>query len=370
MKLTLSNFLHTVWSTLAAGAMICAAACGGRSVSGVNGNGNDFPDGGPDSDAHRVDAIVFPDGRPPDGLPPDAWQPCEHDDAWWLEAVSLSEIQILNPMGGGDGIPEGVAVRIKAVVEVTGCDRMAGVRPHVDFDDKTVNLTGFVWRYNGDRACPSLLEYVPEYLSLPGLSPGDWDVYDFMINGPSTPFYVRPCLDGEDCHCYLWDGIPGEWGAQCSFDCMCKNRLDCNYEGDLTDAGFCYQTCSVDMDCPPVLFCHRDMLTDTPNGICMATGLIQECVEGQCAPGFECQYNPDVGASICTAVMDADHIDTPCATDCDCPAGFACAEVSDIGMKTCQIMCRGNRDCPAGLFCDAPELPNLSYCQMVFQPHE
>lgn len=351
---------------------IAGSGCGGRTVSGVNVNQND-DSGVPD--AHISDGTVQPDSSLSDALPPDAWQPCEYEDSWTLEPAILEEITVLNPMATGTGIPEGVSVRIKAMIPVTGCDRMAGVQytMYGGGTEGIIELSGFVWRYEGDRPCPDMMQFVPEFFSFPGLSVGEWEVYDALIDGPPTLFTVRTCMDGEDCYCDFWNGVPGDWGSSCNHDCMCQDELGCNYEGDTMNPGVCYETCSVTADCPVGLFCHHDMLSDTPNGVCLTTGLIDECVEGGCEPGFECRHNPEVGYRVCTAVMDPDYMDTPCEIDCDCPAGFSCLSLPYFDNKTCQIMCRGNQDCPdgIGIYCDGPgHLENLLICAFVAEPFD
>jgi len=322
--------------------MFLAVGCGGRAVSTSNNqnNGNTLiPDG-----AVPVDAATRPDG---------GTVTCDEDDAWELTATPLSDIVVLNPAMGGNGIPEGVTVRVEVTVTFTGCDEMAGVQHEVFGPDRMVLLTGYVWRYVGTRDCPSLLQTAVERIALRRLPAADWELMDYMINGPGLPFTVRPCGAGEDCTCDTWQGIPGAWGVACDFDCMCEPQLGCVMDG----SGGCYQTCSVSSDCPPQLFCN-EFLPQTSQGVCLSTGLIETCVSNEdCAPGYACLPVPDQGFSWCLPSMDTDHVGAVCAVDCDCPDGFSCVSLRSDESATCQIKCRGNQDCPRPTVCDNPGTP-------------
>jgi len=332
--------------------LVMAAGCGGRSVStaGNNNTNNNtmIPDGAVPTDA----------GDRPDG----GTVTCEGDDAWELTTVPLSDIVVLNPALGGNGIPQGVTVRVEIEVMFGGCDEMAGVQYEVFGQDHLVLLTGYVWRYVGTRDCPDMVQTGVERIALRRLPAGTWELLDYLINGPGVPFLVRPCDPGEDCTCDTWQGVPGDWGAACDFDCMCEAQLGCVMDG----SGGCYQTCSVTADCPVPLFCN-DFLPQTSQGVCLSTGMLDTCESNaDCDPGFACLPLPDQGFDWCQPAMDTDSIGTVCDVDCDCPDGFSCVGQRIGEAPTCQIRCRGNRDCPEPTFCDnfgSPTGMNRLVCQ-------
>lgn len=330
--------------------VLLAAGCGGRSVSSAENqnNGNTTtPDGSVPMDA----------GDRPDG----GTTPCDVDDAWQLMATPLSSITVLNPALGGNGIPQGVTVRVEVEVDYTGCDQMAGVQFDIFPQDLLVLLTGYVWRYEGSADCPHGLQTGVERIALPELTAGDWELLDSLINSPGVPFWVRPCTAAEDCTCDSWQGVPGDWGATCEYDCMCAPELGCVMDG----SGGCYQTCSVTSDCPLPLFCN-DFLPQTSTGVCLSTGLLESCTsDADCAAGYACLAEPELGL-VCLAAMDPDHRGTPCVVDCDCAQGFACVTLRPGEPPSCQIKCRGNRDCPRTTTCDDPGSPqgfNRLVCQ-------
>ncbi|MFH2008968.1 MAG: hypothetical protein ABI333_20430 [bacterium] len=324
--------------------------CGGRSVAG-NYNGSD-------AGTNPADAAVIPDAavRPDGGI-----VDCEFRDHWELTAAPLADIVVLNPQYGGNGIPQGVAVRVETTVSFTGCDELAGVQAELHPQDLTVLVAAYVWHYTGDRDCPSALKTGIERFAFPRLPAGNWEIWDYMINGPGVPFYIRDCSAGEDCFCDAWQGIPGDWGAACDFDCMCTERLDCVMDG----SGGCYQTCSVTADCLPPLFCN-EMLPQTSQGVCLSTGLLDSCiVDTDCAPGYACLPVEGENYNWCRAAMDRNRLWDPCEADCECDPGFSCVKTRPDGTRSCQIRCRGNQDCPRGTRCDSPDPgvgQNLLYC--------
>lgn len=321
---------------------LLAGGCGGRSVSTMDNNN----DG----------AVTLPDATAPAdaGDRPDSGTvTCAEDDAWELTVAPLSNIVVLNPALGGNGIPQGVTVRVEVTVDFEGCDELAGVQFDVFGQDSLVLLTGFVWRYVGSRDCPHVSHSGVERIALRRLPPGTWELLDYLINGPGVPFWVRACDAAEDCNCDAWQGVPGSWGATCDYDCMCEARLGCVMDG----SGGCYRTCSVTADCPIPLFCN-DFLPQTSQGVCMSTGMLDTCLSGaDCAVGFACLPVPDQGFDWCMPAMDTDHIDASCAVDCDCPEGFTCVSLRSDETATCQIKCRGNLDCPRPTTCDDPGSP-------------
>jgi hypothetical protein len=322
--------------------LMLAAGCGGRSVSSVdnqNNNNSSIPDAAVPADA----------GDRRDG----GTTTCEGEDAWELTPVPISNVAVLNPALGGDGIPEGVTVRVEVTVDFTGCDEMAGVQHEIFGPDRLVLLTGYIWRYVGTRSCPFLAQSAVERVALRRLPAGTWELLDYMINGPGIPFDVRPCGPTEDCTCDTWPGTPGDWGATCDFDCMCAAPLGCVMDG----SGGCYQTCSVTADCPLPLFCN-EFLPQTSQGVCLSTGLIESCLsDADCAAGFACLPVPDLGYDWCQPAMDTDYIGTTCAVDCDCPRGFSCVRLRSDEAPSCQIRCRGNQGCPRPTACDEPGSP-------------
>lgn len=321
--------------------LLLAAGCGGRSVSATHNQNNNatIPDAAVVTDAgDRLDSGTVT---------------CDEDDAWELTMVPLTDIVVLNPALGGDGIPEGVTVRVEVTVSFGGCDEMAGVQHDVFGQDLLVLLTGYVWSYVGSRSCPHLAQTGVERIALRRLPAGTWELLDYLINGPGLPFDVRPCDAGEDCNCDTWQGVPGDWGSACDFDCMCEARFGCVMDG----SGGCYQTCSVSPDCPVPQFCN-DFLPQTSQGVCMSTGLLETCQsDADCDPGFACLPVPDQGFDWCQPAMDTDYVGAPCAVDCDCPGGFSCVTQQTGDEPTCQIKCRGNRDCPHPTTCDDPGSP-------------
>ncbi len=323
--------------------LLLATGCGGRSVSVAANNNQDGSVTLPDATT-PTDAAVLSDG---------GTVTCAEDDAWELTLVPLSDIVVLNPALGGNGIPQGVTVRVEVSVDVLGCDEMAGVQFEVFGSDSLVLLTGYVWRYFGSRECPFSAETGVERIALRRLPPGTWELLDTMINGPGLPFVVRECAAAEDCTCDTWQGIPGAWGAACDFDCMCEGRLGCVLDG----SGGCYQTCSVSSDCPISLFCN-DVLPQTSQGVCLSTGLLESCESNtDCAAGYACLPVPELGFNWCLPAMDMDHMGATCAVDCDCRAGFSCVNRPEDEAPTCQIRCRGNLDCPRPTLCDDPSTP-------------
>lgn len=354
----------TVTMTVAMTAAMTTVGCGGRTIwasweDGGLEDGAGIPDSGT-----RLDATVRPDAN----------VTCEDPAQWEPLAVPLDRIEVLNPQWGGGGIPQGVAVRITAELTYTGCDEMAGIQAQVFPEDRTVLLTGFVWRYLGTRPCPFLASTGTEHFALADLPPGEFTVSDYLVNGPGTPFVIRPCASGEDCFCERWQGIPGDWGTACDFDCMCAAPLGCNYEGMVNMGPQCYETCSVSSDCPATLFCNEGFLPQTPEGICLSTGLIDACEgDADCPPGHTCEPDSAAGYDLCVATMATQPMGRTCTSDCDCPAGYSCVADPIAFAPSCQIRCRGNRDCPLGTFCDAWESPagagaNTLTCQFLPMP--
>ena len=94
-------------------ASMLLGACGGRSVSGT------LPDARVDS-TYRPDGGTPPDGgkRPDGGNQADAG--CVEGDSWQLVEVPLDSVTVLTNEAYPDRIPEGVAIRIEAVIEVGG----------------------------------------------------------------------------------------------------------------------------------------------------------------------------------------------------------------------------------------------------------
>jgi hypothetical protein len=284
---------------------------------------------------------------------------CTEDEWWELAVTPLDNVIVTSPhQPGGPGLSQGISVRLQAIVPVSGCDRLAAVQPTVEWQSQQVHLASWVWRYHGPQDCPEVLELVPEMLVLRDIEPGDWTVWDeFSMDGPGAlaEFHVEACRIGEDCGCALWDGIPGEAGASCYYDCQCAWPLSCVYEGMLDPewGGTCQQTCSVDADCPLPSQCLLNVL-DMPNGIC--SGWREDCEQqSDCPAGYDCRpLEDDPQYRFCQPDMEFDHNGDSCADDCDCPAGYDCLITNDIGMRSCHIRCRGNGDCPDYVTCEDP----------------
>lgn len=325
--------------------------CGGRNLGQTNTNDNRNGD-------RRDGSLPGRDGA----VPADAWVlpdsgVCEDGDWWELRATPLTSITVLNPQLGGDGIPSGVTVRVETVVNVTGCDELAGVQAEVHPADRTVILAGYVWKYHGPEVCPHESRDQPEYLAFEELVAGQWSLMDILPNDPGVPFWIRPCGPNEDCECNSWQGVPGDWGTTCDYDCMCQGGLGCGYD-EATPT--CYQTCSVTADCPIPLFCNF-FLPQSAQGVCMSTGMLDSCQsDTDCAAGFDCLPVEGTGYDWCQPAMATQPVGRPCGFDCDCPAGYVCAQTDDTMQRFCQIRCRGNQDCPAGMVCD-PEAAGTDF---------
>ena len=194
---------------------------------------------------------------------------------------------------------------------------------------------------------------------------------DALANAPSARIAIRPCGPREDCFCESSTDPPGGWGSSCDYDCSCEAPLHCNMEGTTSPGPQCFQTCSLSSDCPPLLFCNEGFLPQTPEGICLSTGLIDACAtDDDCPPGHACRPDSAAGHSLCVAAMPTQPMGNPCQSHCDCPAGYSCIADPIAFTPTCQIRCRGNRDCPEETFCDHPETPagpgsNLLTCQFL-----
>lgn len=338
---------------LGLGPAALGAGCGGRTFwANDDDAGIDDPDAATDPDA-RVDPDASTD---PDGGPPPQ---CIEDEWWELIATPLDSVTVTSPhQMGGPGLSRGISARVKALVPVGGCDRLAAVQPTVEWATQRIHLASWVWRYHGPAACPEMIALVPEMLVFRDLDPGTWSVWDeFSMDGPGAlaRLEVQACRVGEDCACNLWDGIPGEIGASCHYDCQCAWPLSCLYEGMLDPewGGSCQQTCSTDADCPLPSRCLFDVL-DMPTGIC--TDWREGCSDhADCAAGHACRpLEDDPQLRYCQPEMTPDSIGVQCGDDCDCPAGYDCVVLDDTGMRHCQIPCRGNGDCPESLTCEDP----------------
>ncbi len=352
---TLPNPQRALLALLATVAVfgLLLSGCGSRTVGGpIYFDGSIRPDG-----------IVSLDGSPPtDGSPHrDAGALCEPDTWWELVATPLESVTVLTQLPSDPGVDEGISVRLKATLLVSGCDRMAGVTPSADYDARRIHLLGYVWSYHGPAACPEVARLVPEIFVFRYLYPGLWDVVDDAYTGapdqPLAGFGVRECPGSEDCFCDLWDGIPGGPNASCRHDCQCQWPMSCLYEGmmDPTFGGSCQLTCSTSSDCTAPMYCLMDVM-DAPEGICVGTRA-DECAPGQpsdCPSGRVCLWQGEAGdgAYLCVPGPTDVFPGQPCAEDCDCPAGFTCDILDDTEMRSCQIQCRGNGDCPDGLACD------------------
>ncbi len=335
-------------STVALSAVV---GCGGRTLwANPDGGTNSTQDAATQRDsAVRPDAHVSPDG---------GGQECQEGEWWELGPTALDSVTVTSPQLSGPGMPQGVAVRLKAMVTLRGCDRLAGVTPSADWTTQQITLSAYVWHYQGLEDCPSQLSQAPEMFALSDLEQGTWTVWDaFSPDGPGAlaSFHMGDCVQGQDCFCDAWDGVPGTAGSQCQYDCMCQWPLTCVYEGmmDPTWGGTCQQTCSTDSDCPLPYQCVWNVL-DMPEGVCdfqRATCANDE----DCAEGFAClPWDENPTQRFCQPDMDPDLIYTQCEDDCDCPVGYQCLEMDDAGMRYCQIPCRGNGDCPEYLTCEDP----------------
>jgi hypothetical protein len=260
-------------------------------------------------------------------------------------------------------------------VAVNLCDQLAGVQSEVDTVQTRIHLRAYVWRYMGTYTCPPGIEYFDEYFAFRDLFAGSpWtivDAYEALPNPARATAVIRECMVGEDCNCTLWDGIPGRTGESCMYDCMCQWPLGCVWEGQTPPlgGGWCYKTCSVDADCPPPHKCVFNY-EDIPEGICEFAR--DECAGDQdCQPGFTCQYvsDPDGRGEFCLPNMSTTEVGETCADDCDCSDGLSCVVTDDIGMRSCQIKCRGDWDCPGEMCCDAGDLgwtDNLLRCDYCY----
>ncbi|MDY0004177.1 MAG: hypothetical protein RBU30_22955 [Polyangia bacterium] len=349
LAMLLAPALRLALAMLLAPALLLASGCGGRTPWGT------WQDAGPGQDAAPPrDSTVPRDSGPQ----PDSGV-CEEDEWWELFATPAQEANVLSPHGWlSEGMPQGISVRLKVDVAVGGCNRLAGVRVSLDWEARQVHVMPYLWVYHGTDYCSDVLRLEPEILALPDLEPGGWTVWDdHAWNGPTllTSFRVRECMDGEDCQCYLWDGVPGSHGDQCRYDCQCSWPLGCVYEGmvDPEWGGSCTQTCSVDSDCPLPMKCIFYAF-DVPEGFCAMER--EACTaDSECPDGHTCQPGPyDNNKNYCQPAMEVLWEVLRCTDDCDCPWGYACTSTSDTMTRSCQIPCRGNGDCPEYLVCDEP----------------
>ena len=102
-------------------AVVMLDACGGRTLSGINGDAGPMGDG---TVTHK-DGTPNSDGTLPDHFvpPPDSGPGCiAPGDAWKPVDVALDSIEVLTSEAYPDRIPEGVAIRIRARFSVGGCD--------------------------------------------------------------------------------------------------------------------------------------------------------------------------------------------------------------------------------------------------------
>ena len=325
-------------------------ACGGRSVSGINGNNVDGslrPDG-----TSGRDGTVRPDGGTvTDGsVRPDASQ-CEHGDTWSLEEVPIDAIDVLTSEAFGGPVSEGIGIRVRAVISVGGCDEPAGLTGEVGDSGQAFFLRASKWVYQGPRPCPELETQIPLFTLITPWSTGPVTVLD--RNGQQqAQFGVRRCRQGADCYCNVWDGIPGEVGDSCEYDCQCSYPMTCVFDGDPTfpPQGRCFETCSTDADCAPGLglVCQMGVL-DAPEGVCERGD--RSChSDADCRAGFSClPTDQDPSLKACQPTMPRDLTTDRCEDDCDCPAGYRCSDI--YRARTCVIPCRGRFDCPETLCC-------------------
>ena len=326
------------------------SACGGRSVSGINQNQNEQDgsvrqDGSPDTDGGLIDADMT-DGT----VRPDA-AGCEHGDSWSVVDVPIDDIRILTTEALGGPATEGIGVRIQALITIGGCEEPAGLIWEQDFGNQQIVLHASKWVYNGPRPCPEFEMQVPLFAAVSSWERGRWTVVD-ANSYLAADFGVRRCPQGEDCYCELWDGIPGDVGDSCHYDCQCSYPMTCVFDGAPTfpPQGHCYKTCSSDSDCSAEagLTCQMGVL-DAPEGVCVRGD--RTCNnDSDCKPGFSClpaQGDPSV--KVCRPTMPEDLTTDRCEDDCDCPEGYKCSDV--FRAKTCVIPCRGMFDCPGTLCC-------------------
>jgi len=341
-----SKVVVGVATAMAAIGLLAMAACGGRTLTGVTNTNQVRWDAGPDGHVWP-DGHVFADGhiRPDGQVLPDANVQCQGDQ-WSLTQVPIQSVEVLTGQNTRWGaISEGIAIRLHTTVEVGGCDQLAAVTWAQS--NNTIDLYATVWTYQGQDLCPEALIVVSTYQAFSNLSPGAWTIEDGSNMTTMGQFRVRPCRNGEDCYCQVWDGIPGEEGASCRYDCQCSYPLQCVVDGMLDPmvGGTCLRTCSTDSGCNPPRGCNLDEQNE-PVGVCSIDG--HACTnDSDCRPGFSCKPLGDQpNTSWCQPTMETDALDQACHDDCDCPAGYSCAMTHARGGKTCQIKCRGELDCP------------------------
>jgi len=118
-------------------------ACGGRTMGGgqIHHDAGLHPDAsvGPDA-APLSDASVGPDGGPT----------CQEDTWWVLLPTPVATVDVLTEAPPQSGTPQGVTVRLRAMVPVGGCDQMAGVTAYQEPQDDqggVIHLQSWVWQY-------------------------------------------------------------------------------------------------------------------------------------------------------------------------------------------------------------------------------
>ena len=157
--------------------------------------------------------------------------------------------------------------------------------------------------------------------------------------GPSCAkaAYTNPATGGFGADCALVAPDPKSGDAcdpmaktPCADGFTCHATLHCDPEA------FCTKGCTADSDCPPTMFCGVPDATKacTADADCDVLG--QTCKKVPGGTAMVCQ-----GASQCLRRTAC----SPCATDDQCPTGFACG--TDInGEKFCGQLCAKDENCP------------------------
>jgi hypothetical protein len=196
--------------------------------------------------------------------------------------------------------------------------------------------------------------------------------------GACTPFPPCGCPTGQVCSpstthamaCFAGNNLPE--GADCSSGLTCQTGLGCL-------DGICRPYCSTNADCPMVASvqgCLAIYWSDSSPilGVKLCAKICDPAHPQSptapllsCPTGFSCSPSPD-GASSCFKASPL-SAGSACASDMDCPAGYACTGTSATTL-VCKQYCFSSSDCAPGTTCQftwiTPQYAGTSavgYCQ-------
>jgi len=122
-----------------------------------------------------------------------------------------------------------------------------------------------------------------------------------------------------------------EFGAlACVIDSVCGERCEAHEhcESDSPSETYCVAgSCRIPTDCPSGTFCHEQFQATRAN-ICVSAPPFTNCIEGEIllpVPGYQC------------ALPYSCYLADP-----DCPSGYSCQPVTEIGVPADQGFCSRN----------------------------